>query len=360
MRRFRTLLMVFLLVVLTGAGQITVLAAKVDQAQILLSQEILREGESLEVTVALDGYQGIKEGLYGIHGTLEYDEEVFQRIEQQDFQLLNSWESFYYNPDNGQFVGIKKAGSLLEEEVFQIHFRTRTNLKAQSTEIGVAEVTVSEGKKDLPVKDGKSVVTVVSSEGQGVNGEENSIKPGQGNTSAQDDGKISREDSAEAATFFRKMALATGDMSRPLLFLGIGLAALLVLISAGRRLRRKRHGFRGILSLAVVLLGGFVVLSSVYGMSIQGELNGDGMIDDADIIMLEKHLVELELLPKEKYRAADMNDDRSLTVTDLALLVKKAGNQQNYQVILTSATENFYPEKGEEISLKFYAQVTED
>lgn len=360
MRRFRTLLMVFLLVVLTGAGQITVLAAKVDQARILLSQEILREGESLEVTVALDGYQGIKEGLYGIHGTLEYDEEVFQRIEQQDFQLLNSWESFYYNPDNGQFVGIKKAGSLLEEEVFQIHFRTRTNLKAQNTEIGVAEVTVSEGKKDLPVKDGKSVVTVVSSEGQGVNGEENSIKPGQGNPSAQDDGKISREDSAEAATFFRKMALATGDMSRPLLFLGIGLAALLVLISVGRRLRRKRHGFRGILSLAVVLLGGFVVLSSVYGMSIQGELNGDGMIDDADIIMLEKHLVELELLPKEKYRAADMNDDRSLTVTDLALLVKKAGNQQNYQVILTSATENFYPEKGEEISLKFYAQVTED
>lgn len=363
MRKLRILLIILLLVVFGETGPAVVWAAKVDQTQVLLSREIVREGESLEVTVALDGYRGIREGLYGVHGTLEYDRLVFREVKQQDFQLLNSWESFYYNPENRQFVGIKKAGSKTEEAIFQVRFQARTDLKAQDTEIAVKEVSVSEGKKDLFVEDAKSIVTIVSSKGQEVAGGDNGIRPGQGDISVQEDGdNLNERDTAGKAAWFKRLALDTGDAAMPLLFLGIGLAALLIIILAGRRLRKKEYGrsFKRILGAAVVILGGALILSTAYGMSIHGELNGDGAIDDADIIMLEKHLVSLELLPKEKHSSADMNGDQSLTVTDLALLVKKAGSQQSYQVTLTSATEKYYPEKGEEIALKFYAQVTEN
>ena len=90
----------------------------------------------------------------------------------------------------------------------------------------------------------------------------------------------------------------------------------------------------------------------------KGELNGDGLIDYADVGLVEKHLIQLEKLPDENLENADLNDDKKITITDLTLLIKKIENKREYIVKLENiSTDNYYPNKNEEIKVSFIANI---
>jgi len=115
--------------------------------------------------------------------------------------------------------------------------------------------------------------------------------------------------------------------------------------------------------VAGILCMEFIGTSVVFALTFaqRGELNGDAKIDYADVSLLELHLIDLEKLPSEKLENADMNSDGKITVNDLSLLIQKLENTLEYEVDITDLnTNNYYPNKNDEITISFNAQVSYD
>ena len=112
-------------------------------------------------------------------------------------------------------------------------------------------------------------------------------------------------------------------------------------------------------ALVVILFLGVIYAATTFAS--KGELNGDGAINYADVNLLEMHLINLKQLPEDKLENADMNNDGKITVTDLTILIQKIENKLNYEVTLRDLkSNNYYPNKNEEITLSFDASVNYD
>ena len=109
----------------------------------------------------------------------------------------------------------------------------------------------------------------------------------------------------------------------------IGSLCLTGLAVFWRRRRKFSDGSKLLTGVIVFTAALLLTSGSVYGSSGKGDLNGDGGTDDADVELLEKHLIERELLPEDRRDAADLNGDGSLTVTDLALLVRRVEGEES-------------------------------
>ena len=149
MRRVRALLAAFITICGLLLGSIDVTAAGVQGMEILTDDTAVRKGQEITLTFALKGYEEIREGVNAFKGTLEFDSDVFEKADGEDFAALNSWERLYYNPDNGQFVLINRAGSMEDEAVFSLRLKAKESIPAKEALITVKDLSVSEGKEDL-------------------------------------------------------------------------------------------------------------------------------------------------------------------------------------------------------------------
>ena len=55
---------------------------------------------------------------------------------------------------------------------------------------------------------------------------------------------------------------------------------------------------------------------------IYGDINGDGSISIADLVLTRKHLMELSALSDSYYTAADINKDGKITIADMVFVRK--------------------------------------
>ncbi len=88
----------------------TVFAANVQTEIITNKQEVqAKDEEEITLSLKLNEFKEIKDGLYAYKGQIKYDKNVFYEIEETDFIAQNSWESLKYNKKNNEFVIIKKS-----------------------------------------------------------------------------------------------------------------------------------------------------------------------------------------------------------------------------------------------------------
>lgn len=132
---------------LLGAAEVP--AADTGKLEITSGETTIRKGQEIEVTFSLEGYSEIKSGVNALKGTLKYDSAVFELVSQEDFEPVNSWEKLFYNPENGQFVLINRAGSTEEEAVFRLRLRAGQSVPAGEVSVSVENLSVYEGKEDL-------------------------------------------------------------------------------------------------------------------------------------------------------------------------------------------------------------------
>ena len=130
-------------------GGIEAGAAGMGKLGMVSSETTVRKGQETEFRISLEAYEGISRGINAFMGTLVYDTEVFQTVSQEDFAALNSWENLYYNPDNGKFVLIKRAGSFGGEETFLVKLTAKETIPAGEVFVTVKDASVSEGSADL-------------------------------------------------------------------------------------------------------------------------------------------------------------------------------------------------------------------
>lgn len=385
MGRVRTLLAALVTAcgLLLGAAEI--LAADTGKLEITSGGTTIRKGQEIEVTFSLEGYSEIKSGVNALKGTLKYDSAVFELASQEDFEPVNSWEKLFYNPENGQFVLINRAGSAEEGEVFRLRLRAGQSVPAGEVSVSAEDLSVSEGKEDLIAagasltlsavvenpgtdenlppedeQDGASSGGGASENGTSDGGASDSVTADSG---TPDDGASENGASgiAEGGGNEERLSVRAGDSSGVFLPAAGVLVGSVFLIGAVIFWRKKKSlsGRTRILTGVTACAGAALLAAGSAGaFAGKGELNGDRNIDYADVELLERHLIGLELLDENRRSAADMNFDGSLTVTDLSLLIRKIEQTVDYEVKLSSALECLYYEKEDEAELRFLADVS--
>lgn len=341
-------------------GGLQVQAAQVEGGKLTSSLETVRKGEELELTFALEGYSDIEKGICALKGTLVLEPDIFTGVSQEDFETVNSWEKLFYNPDNGQFVLIRRDGSRQAEEVFRLRLTAGEDIPAGEVAVSVQGLSLSEGEEDLHPGDASLTLSAVA-QYPGSEPEDEMEAAGEREPSREMEAADETETEQEGAAPQASDSIRTGDPAAALLlpagalFLSVGAAGVIL----WGIWRKRGNGRRRILAGSLVLVSAAALTAgTVYAFAGRGELNGDGQTDYTDVELLERHLIGLETLPEDSRARADMNLDGRLTVTDLALLIRKIEGELEYEVELSSVTEKFYYEKGEQAELKLQAKVS--
>ncbi len=341
-------------------GGLQVQAAQVEGGKLTSSLETVRKGEELELTFALEGYSDIEKGICALKGTLVLEPDIFTGVSQEDFETVNSWEKLFYNPDNGQFVLIRRDGSRQAEEVFRLRLTAGEDIPAGEVAVSVQGLSLSEGEEDLHPGDASLTLSAVA-QYPGSEPEDEMEAAGEREPSREMEAADETETEQEGAAPQASDSIRTGDPAAALLlpagalFLSVGAAGVIL----WEIWRKRGNGRRRILAGSLVLVSAAALTAgTVYAFAGRGELNGDGQTDYTDVELLERHLIGLETLPEDSRARADMNLDGRLTVTDLALLIRKIEGELEYEVELSSVTEKFYYEKGEQAELKLQAKVS--
>ena len=267
MRRVRALLAAFITICGLLLGSIDVTAAGVQGMEILTDDTAVRKGQEITLTFALKGYEEIREGVNAFKGTLEFDSDVFEKADGEDFAALNSWERLYYNPDNGQFVLINRAGSMEDEAVFSLRLKAKESIPAKEALITVKELSVSEGKEDLYPADGFLKIDSITVE-----------TPGEAETETQE---------------LELGPVRTGDpwignVIFPVILIAAFLIAVLLFIfrrkkDAEKKKERSPGGKKILTGVLVCGLTSAAILGSVSAYAGKSDLNDDGNIDYSDV-----------------------------------------------------------------------------
>lgn len=374
MAKIRALLAIWILTCGLLLGGTAVSAEGLIQAELSASAPAVRKGETVELVLSLSGLEDLTTGLYSIQGTLDYQQTLFQDPSPEDFIPLNGWENPQYNPENRQFVVIRRSGDVVGGPVLKITLTAKEELTPAQAQVSIQGLSASEGKDDLFPPNAQVTLSAVSQAGSSETvadssslptipaGEEQpAIKLEESLPEQQPEQETGSEQDKESSVHQHQVEQPQEDgLSGTAVFL-LSAGAAVILAAVGLVLLRKKKGSRGkkLLSALIVLAAAATLTTgSVYAFGGKGDLNGDGKVDYADVHLLQKHLIGLTVLPHEKQNGADLNYNGRLSVTDLALLIQKVEQKLDYQVTLTPTLDQMYYEKQQEIQLKFSAWVS--
>lgn len=344
MKKIVTNIMLFIILILIGTN---VQASSKVSANIRGTTNELRAKEEVVITLQLNEYQDIQTGINAYKATIEYDNNVFEELTENNFKAVNGWSELKYNNSTKEFVSIKKAGSKVAEDIVQITLKVKANASAQTAMIKIKDITASEGKEDLKIGETNFLIDIIN-EGNKLGATKPSESNGFGQSEDLLPGKVPQTGDTHIV-----FAILTGIC---------GLFAFIFATKAriyGRRINRR--GKLLIVILFTTAISIHFVNAAVSDFRTKGELNSDEQIDYADVNLLETYLIHLDSLSEDKLINADINNDGYITVTDLSLLIQKIEKSINYEVeIKDIQVSNCYPHKGEEIRLSINANVSND
>ncbi len=145
MAKIRALLAIWMFLCGLLLGTTAVSAQETIQTELSAGVSTIRKEEEIEFTLSLTGYENLKTGLYSLQGTLDYDPALFQDPSQEDFVPLNGWESLQYNPENRQFVLIRRSGDMAGGPVLSLTLTAKQELSPTQTQVGIQSLSVSQG-----------------------------------------------------------------------------------------------------------------------------------------------------------------------------------------------------------------------
>lgn len=347
-------------------GGTAAFAAEAGTVHLTAEQTHIRKGEKLHVILSYGGYKQGNQSVNVLKGTFNYDPAVFETPSQQNFVPLDTWENVQYNPESGKFILFTRSGHNVEENLLKITLTAKNDLTAGDTYIEVRDLKVSEGREDVFPGDTRIKLSVISE-----NAPLRPLTQTGGITAGSSDFPSDQQQVLQENVFEEQVALQenildevqagavdSGNGINILLLIGI-LLLLLVILTVLVYIKKSRVLSTRFLSVAIILSASVLFAAgSVYAFSGKGDLNGDGLVDYADVDLFQKHLILLKTLENGGSSAADMNADGKLTVTDLSLLIHKIEKTLDYDVTITSAHDQFFYEKQEDILYRFNARVS--
>ena len=98
-------------------------------------------------------------GINTLSGTLKYDADVFEEITDSSIEGLNSW-SPSFNQSAGKITLTKTTFVKSEEAVFQVTFKTKSNITAESGTILVTNIVASNSETEIKASDISTKITI--------------------------------------------------------------------------------------------------------------------------------------------------------------------------------------------------------
>lgn len=288
---------IFMLVILIT---IKVQASDGLKASVQSSKSEIKKTEEIVITLKLDEYQNIKNGINAYKATLEYDEDIFEEVLEKDFESKNNWEMLKYNKDTKELVAIKKAGSTVPEEVAEVKLKAKEEIEPKTTEIKVKDIVTSDGKRDIEVEEAKVAVNVIKEQ------EEKPEEPEKLEKITSQKYRIEKAyieriaPKTTVAKFKQNVTLENVTTNPQMVFTDENGNELQEesFITTGTRLK--------------------VGSSLQFTLIVIGDIDRNSEITVNSLARIKLHLIGSELLTGIELKAADMDDDKEITINDLA------------------------------------------
>lgn len=288
---------IFMLVILIT---IKVQASDGLKVSVQSSKNEIKKTEEIVITLKLDEYQNIKNGINAYKATLEYDEDIFEEVLEKDFESKNNWEMLKYNKNTKELVAIKKAGSTVPEEVAEVKLKAKEEIEPKTTEIKVKDIVTSDGKKDIEVEEAKVAVNVIKEQ------EEKPEEPEKLEKITSQKYRIEKDyieriaPKTTVAKFKQNVTLENVTTNPQMVFTDENGNELQEdsFITTGTKLK--------------------VGSSLQFTLIVIGDIDKNSEITVNCLARLKLHLIGSELLTGIELKAADMDDDKEITINDLA------------------------------------------
>lgn len=270
------------------------------EAKVSSTETEIKDQQELTITFSLDKYNEIEKGINAYKATLVYDKNIFEEVLEKDFKSQNYWEQLKYNKETGEFVAIKKAGSISPEDIVKIDLKAKKDLKAGKTEIKITDVVSSEGKADIQINEAKVEIDIIEDQEEIPDVPENPGKP---------DKITSNKYKIEQNYILRILPETTIKQFKE----NVTTDNEIVFIDEYGNTMTDNE----IISTGVKIKVGKTLQ---YTLIVIGDIDKDTKITINDIAKLKLHLIESEILTGIELKAGYIDNDDEVTINDLAQL----------------------------------------
>lgn len=128
-----------------------------------LNEEEVKNGDTILITINVKNVTQ-ENGINVIQGKLEYDKDVFEKVENKDFEAKNNW-SIVYNAENtnseGKFILLNLSeGKKEDEELAELKLKVKENAKSTNTSIKLTEVCTVDGENIVKVENSEKEIKI--------------------------------------------------------------------------------------------------------------------------------------------------------------------------------------------------------
>ncbi len=261
---------------------------------LISSEEELSAGQEVIVTLKFDKYNQISKGINAFKATLQYDENLFEKVTQANFTTKSDWEELKYNAETKELVAIKKAGSKREEDILQLKLKVKNEIEPGKTNVKIGQVVTSEGKEDLLLEDATVGIDIIKDQ-TSIPEEPDKITS---NKYKIEEGYIQRILPKTTVAQFRKNVTTKQD--------------IVFTDEIGNTLNEND----------VIATGTKIKVGSTlnYTLIVIGDIDKDAEITINDLAEGKLHLIDYQLLEGVNLKAADVDGDGEVTINDIAQL----------------------------------------
>lgn len=312
----------------------------------------IEENEKVVINIE---YTEINESINVYKATLEYDETVFEEVQEQDFKTLNNWTQLKYNENTKEFITINKEGSEKAEEVLQITLKVKKDIDTKETNIKIKDIIVSEGKKDINISKKIFIINLMENNNATQNPEQDTEKDEEQDVEQNTEQDVlDKEEQQDNLAYGRLPKTGNNNIN-----IFIILAIIILIINAFRigikykKINKKCFKLFITIFLLTLLMMQLCIKNYAinFDENVKGNLDEDTELNYKDVELLQLHLIHIKTLSNDKIQNGDMNDDGKINITDLALLIQSIEENKYFEEVsnidYTETLDNIQnPERG--------------
>ena len=140
-----TILLVFVYATIANALSFT--------ATMTPSSTTVPESTEFTVSVKVSNLDVGANGINSLSGYLKYDTAIFEEITELSIEGMNAWSPTYNAANQGKLTLIKSSFVKTEEAVFQVTFKTKSNISGKSGKIQFTNIVASNSASDITASD---------------------------------------------------------------------------------------------------------------------------------------------------------------------------------------------------------------
>ena len=149
MKNKRIFLIVALIIMIITLTQISSNNKEQIEAQRLnintnIEQSEIKQGEEAKISFFIERDKNIN----SVKASIEYDNDVWEEVKEEDFILKNDWESLIYNNISKEFIVINK-NEKVNDEILEIKLKAKKDAKLGITEVVINNITSSNAEEEF-------------------------------------------------------------------------------------------------------------------------------------------------------------------------------------------------------------------